>query len=82
MAVIETTQNMLGHEFRVSRSDSGLMIRCVETGAEYDEAWDVPDASYTYEETDKPIPDTDSDMEEEYALAGRIVLGDDPSWAL
>ncbi|MEE0969617.1 MAG: hypothetical protein U0M06_09625 [Clostridia bacterium] len=37
-------------------SDSGKMIRQVETGREYSSAVDVIPCRYTYEETDKEIP--------------------------
>lgn len=37
-------------------SDVGFYIRQVETGVEYEEAIDVENAPYTYEETDKLIP--------------------------
>ena len=36
-------------------SDKGMLIRQVESGAIYSEAIDVENASFTYEETDKPI---------------------------
>lgn len=36
-------------------SDSGLMLRQVETGREYTEAVDIVPCRYTYEETDKEI---------------------------
>lgn len=36
-------------------SDSGKLIRQVETGAEYTEAIDVEGAPFTYEETDTTI---------------------------
>lgn len=36
-------------------SDNGVLIRQVESGNEYSEAIDVESASFTYEETDKPI---------------------------
>lgn len=36
-------------------SDSNMYIRQVETGIEYDEAIDIENAPYTYEETDKAI---------------------------
>lgn len=38
-------------------SDSGLMIRQSETGAEYDEAIDVENATYTYTETASWVDD-------------------------
>lgn len=37
-------------------SDSGKMIRQVETGLEYTSAVDVIPCRYTYEETEKDIP--------------------------
>lgn len=51
-----------GVELYRTYSDAGYLIRQVETGAEYSEAIDVADATYTYTETDKPIPD-DFDIE-------------------
>lgn len=38
-------------------SDKGLRIRQIETGVVYDEAVDIAESSYTYEETDIPIED-------------------------
>ena len=51
-----------GVELYRTYSDAGCLIRQVETGAEYSEAIDVADATYTYAETDKIIPD-DFDIE-------------------
>ena len=51
-----------GVELYRTYSDAGYLIRQVETGAEYSEAIDVADATYTYTETDKLIPD-DFDIE-------------------
>lgn len=42
-------------------SDAGYMIRQTQTGAEYDEAIDVADAPYTYEETEMKIQTDDAD---------------------
>ena len=42
--------------FRYTVSDSGFYIRQLPTNAIYKDAADLPDASYTYEETDTPIP--------------------------
>jgi hypothetical protein len=38
-------------------SDSGKMIRQVETGIEYSSAVDVIPCKYTYEESEKDIPE-------------------------
>ena len=43
-------------------SDTGYLVRQVETGIEYDEAIDVNGAPYTYTETDKLVAD-DFDIE-------------------
>ena len=51
-----------GVELYRTYSDAGYLIRQVETGAEYSEAIDVANATYTYTETDKLIPD-DFDIE-------------------
>lgn len=51
-----------GVELYRTYSDAGYLIRQVETGAEYSEAIDVANATYTYTETDKIIPD-DFDIE-------------------
>lgn len=45
-------------------SDAGYMIRQEQTGTEYSEAIDVEDAPYTYEETETPIEESETDVEE------------------
>lgn len=45
-------------------SDSGLMVRQVETGNLYEDAVDIMPCPYTYEETETPIPDTEIDAQE------------------
>ena len=47
--------NGLGIELIRTYSDKGYMIRQIETGAIYDEAIDVEDSQFTYEETDELI---------------------------
>lgn len=49
------TQRKDGVKLYRTYSDAGMMIRQNETGAEYAEAIDVENASYTYEETDMSI---------------------------
>lgn len=44
-------------------SDRGMKIRQVETGILYDEAIDLVDATYTYEETDVP-EEIETDVDE------------------
>lgn len=54
-------------------SDSGFMIRQIQTGALYDEAIDVETAEYSYEETDTPIG-SDEMLEPQNALD--IIFGE------
>lgn len=44
-------------------SDENYRIRQIETGAIYDEAIDVENATYTYEETEEKL-ETSEEMEE------------------
>ena len=43
-------------------SDENYRIRQIETGIVYDEAIDVEDAPYTYEETEEKIPEENNDV--------------------
>ena len=53
-------------------SDEGLQIRKVCTDEIYDEAIDVENAPYTYEETDSPVDNpTEDATEEDYQIALR-----------
>ena len=47
MVQTETINNRVRHY-----SDSGMMLRQIETGALYEDAVDVTPCPYTYEETD------------------------------
>lgn len=59
-----------------SYSDSGLMIRQVETGTQYEEAIDVEGTGYTYEETDTPVEVDQPSLEERVtALENAIERG-------
>lgn len=46
-------------------SDSGFLIRQIETGALYGEAVDLRPCRYTYEETDEPIDKPEPEEDEE-----------------
>lgn len=59
-----------------SYSDSGLIIRQVATGTQYEEAIDVEGTGYTYEETDIPI-ETKYDETADMKTALGILLGED-----
>lgn len=45
-------------------SDAGMMIRQIETGHLYEDAVDRVPCRWTYEETDVPIPEVESEVEE------------------
>ena len=64
----ETTGNLIRHY-----SDSGMMIKQVETGNLYSEAVDVQPCRYSYEETSIPVPDIELSAEE----ALKIIVGGD-----
>lgn len=53
-------------------SDSGMMLRQIETGALYEDAVDVTPCPYTYEETDILI--TSDPLEAQQALD--IIMGE------
>lgn len=55
MAIKISNIEVNGRELIKHESDSGFMIRQVETGREYATAVDVIPCRYTYEETDKVI---------------------------
>jgi hypothetical protein len=44
-----------------TRSDIGMQIRKVGTDEIYDEAIDVADAPFTYEETDMPVEEVEEE---------------------
>ena len=54
-------------------SDQNMKIRQIETGKLYEDAIDVMQCQYTYEETDIPIPVDDEEIDENEAL--NIILG-------
>ena len=56
MAIISNYIEVSGRTLIKHESDSGKMIRQVETGREYASAVDVIPCRYTYEETEKDIP--------------------------
>lgn len=45
-------------------SDKDMMIRQIETGHLYEDAVDRVPCRWTYEETDVPIPEVESEVEE------------------
>lgn len=56
-------------------SDAGMKIRQIETGVIYDEAYDIYPCPYTYEETDIPIEDEET--EESAVEKLNILLGEE-----
>lgn len=59
------------------KSDSGFLIHKVGTDEYYEEAWDLQTSPYVYEETDIPVDQDENEEENEYAEAGRIMLGEE-----
>ena len=55
MIITEQTDGLIRHY-----SSLNLKIRQVETGAVYDDAWDITPCPYTYEETEEVIDVEDS----------------------
>lgn len=53
--IISTEIEVKGRTLIKHESDSGKMIRQIETGREYSSAVDIIPCRYTYVETDKPI---------------------------
>ena len=75
MPIVETYER----DLVCRRSDSGFMIHKVGTDEYYEEAWDLQTSPYVYEETNIPIDQGDEPADpemEEYAEAGRIMLGE------
>ncbi len=56
MAIVVTNFEMNGRKLIKHESDSGKMMRQIETGREYASAVDVMPCRYIYEETEKDIP--------------------------
>lgn len=54
MIVIEEVE-IRNKTYKKTYSDEGYKIRQIETGIIYDEAIDILESTYTYEETDEPI---------------------------
>ena len=63
MAITSKNIEVNGRTLVKHESDCGKMIRQKETGREYSSAVDVIPCKYTYEETDKDIPER-PEMEE------------------
>ncbi len=75
MPIVETYER----DLVCRRSDSGFMIHKVGTDEYYEEAWDLQTSPYVYEETNIPIDTGDLEEHEleEYAEAGKIMLGEE-----
>ena len=75
MPIVTEYERDLVHHY----SDAGFKIRNTTTNGVYDDAWDLASFNYVYVETDEKI-DEDEDPEqaqlEEYAEAGKIMLGE------
>ena len=69
MIITEQADGLIRHY-----SSLNLKIRQVETGAVYDDAWDITPCPYTYEETDERI---DEESEESAQEKLDILLGEE-----
>ena len=72
MAIV--TEN-IDNKFIKTYSDAGYYIHGGQPEADYAEAIDPITSGRTYTETDIKIP-TEEPTEEDYALAGKIMLGE------
>ena len=63
-----------GRQFLHTYSDTKHKLLQVDTGAIYDETVDIVDTPHIYEESDEMIEESEPD--DEYAEAGRILLGE------
>ena len=70
MIITEQADGLIRHY-----SSLNLKIRQVETGAVYDDAWDIIPCPYTYEETEEVIDDEDSEESAQEKLD--ILLGEE-----
>ena len=70
MIITEQTDGLIRHY-----SSLNLKIRQVETGAVYDDAWDITPCPYTYEETEEVIDGEDSEESAQEKLD--ILLGEE-----
>jgi len=77
MPVVIEYQGDLVHHY----SSTGFKIRNTTTGGIYDDAWDLISNGYDYEETEEKIDQDEEEQQqselEEYAEAGRILLGEE-----
>ena len=75
MPIVTEYERDLVHHY----SDAGFKIKNTTTNGVYDDAWDLASFNYEYVETDEKV-DEDEDHEqaqlEEYAEAGKIMLGE------
>lgn len=74
--VVEYERDLVHHY-----SDAGFRIRNLTTGFVYDDAWDLAANNYQYEETDERIDEDEEEQQqhelEDYAEAGKIMLGEE-----
>lgn len=72
MAIIQEHLLVGDRDFIRTYSDAGFMIHGGSPEGDYAEATDPAELNRTYTETDIPI---DSDEDDDYATAGRILMG-------
>ena len=76
MPIVTEYERDLVHHY----SDAGFKIRNTTTNSVYDDAWDLASFNYEYVETDEKIDEDEEEQQqhelEDYAEAGKIMLGE------
>lgn len=76
MPIVTEYERDLVHHY----SDAGFKIRNTTTNGVYDDAWDLASFNYEYVETDEKIDEDEEEQQqhelEDYAEAGKIMLGE------
>lgn len=76
MPIVTEYERDLVHHY----SDAGFKIRNTTTNGVYDDAWDLVSFNYEYVETDEKIDEDEEEQQqhelEDYAEAGKIMLGE------
>lgn len=73
MAIVTGKVTINGVEFMHTYSDIGMKVE--REGVRYDEAYDPMNTGRVYVETDEPIDAETVSEDEQYAQAGRILMG-------
>lgn len=69
-------REIINEQLEKHYSDAGFKIRKIGTEEIYEDAIDLIELGYEYEETDIPIEDNNQDINYEYIEAAKILLGE------